>query len=336
MSVPYSSSPAPPTEIFKVIFEGKFFYMLYFQPVGPAEAEFEADPRHFLRTMLYAASGEGMAGAALLPDVPREGTRFLDILPPAPEVLPAWLTETDVDVYAAAFEKSGFFGPVSFYRNMDANWERIKDIPAVRLHHARRLHHGLARPGQRHDAGCGRGHGRGAARLPRRHRGRGGRPLGATGAAGRDQRRAAGVPRHLEMSDLAPLPAQPAGVPWPTESWPTGPAPSGVNLAPLLDEAFDEAGPLATSYAVLVVHGGKVVAERYGGALEHFDRTPTPVTAEVPLLSWSMAKSMLHAVVGLLVGAGRLDLDAPAQVPEWAAPDDPRPRHHAAPAARHA
>ena len=32
-------------------------------------------------------------------------------------------------MYAAAFEKSGFFGPVSFYRNMDANWERSKDIP---------------------------------------------------------------------------------------------------------------------------------------------------------------------------------------------------------------
>jgi CubicO group peptidase (beta-lactamase class C family) len=37
-----------------------------------------------------------------------------------------------------------------------------------------------------------------------------------------------------------------------------------------------------------------------------------------------MAKSVLHAVVGLLVGDGRLDLDAPAPVPEWAQADDPR------------
>ncbi len=130
MSVPYTNSPAPPTEIFEVIFEGKFFYMLYFQPVGPAEAEFEADPRLFLRTMLYAAGGEAMADSNLLPDVPREGTRFMDILSPAPDVLPGWITEADVDVYAAAFEESGFFGPISFYRNMDANWERSKDIPA--------------------------------------------------------------------------------------------------------------------------------------------------------------------------------------------------------------
>jgi pimeloyl-ACP methyl ester carboxylesterase len=130
MSVPYSNAPAPPTQIFDVIFEGKFFYMLYFQPVGPAEAEFEADPRLFLRTMLYSAGGEGMAHAnELVGDFPREGTRFMDILSPAPETLPGWLTEDDVDVYAAAFKKSGFFGPVSFYRNMDANWERSKDIP---------------------------------------------------------------------------------------------------------------------------------------------------------------------------------------------------------------
>jgi epoxide hydrolase A/B len=130
MSVPYSNAPAPPTQIFDAIFEGKFFYMLYFQPVGPAEAEFEADPRLFLRTMLYSAGGEGMAHAnEIVGDFPREGTRFMDMLSPAPETLPDWLTEHDVDVYAAAFEESGFFGPVSFYRNMDANWGRTKDIP---------------------------------------------------------------------------------------------------------------------------------------------------------------------------------------------------------------
>ncbi len=126
------------------------------------------------------------------------------------------------------------------------------------------------------------------------------------------------------MSGLVALPPQPAGVAWPSDDWPAGALPPGVDLSGLLDDAFNEEGPLATSFAVVVVQGGRVVAERYGGALEHFDRPPTPVTAATPLLSWSMAKSMLHAVVGLLVGEGRLDLDAPAAVPEWAAPADPR------------
>jgi CubicO group peptidase (beta-lactamase class C family) len=126
------------------------------------------------------------------------------------------------------------------------------------------------------------------------------------------------------VSGLAALPPQPVGVEWPTEDWPEGDLPAGVDLAPLLDEVFDSGGALADTFAVLVVHRGRIVAERYGGALEHFDRPPTPVTVETPLLSWSMAKSVLHAVVGLLVGDGRLDLDAPAAVPEWADPGDPR------------
>jgi CubicO group peptidase (beta-lactamase class C family) len=126
------------------------------------------------------------------------------------------------------------------------------------------------------------------------------------------------------VSGLVALPPQPGGVPWPTEDWPGGRPPSGVDLDPLLDRVFDDEGPLATTFAVVLVHRGRVVAERYHGALEHFDRPPTPVTAETPLLSWSMAKSVLHAVVGLLVGEGRLDLDVPADVPEWSDPADPR------------
>jgi CubicO group peptidase (beta-lactamase class C family) len=123
---------------------------------------------------------------------------------------------------------------------------------------------------------------------------------------------------------LVPLPPQPDGVPWPTAEWPEGTPPDGVELDGLLDRICDDDGPLAQTYAVVVVHRGTVVAERYQGQLEHFDRPPDPVTDQTRLLSWSMAKSMLHAAVGLLVGEGRLDLDAPADVPEWAAPDDPR------------
>jgi pimeloyl-ACP methyl ester carboxylesterase len=133
LSVPFTQSPAPPVEIFEAIFAGKFFYILYFQEVGPPEAELEADPRNFLRTMLYSAGGEGMATSSGMPDVPRQGTRFVDTLSSAPEQLPPWITEDDVDVYADAFIHSGFFGPLSFYRNMDANWERSKDIPSSDL-----------------------------------------------------------------------------------------------------------------------------------------------------------------------------------------------------------
>ena len=132
MSVPYTNASGKPTEIFEAIFAGKFFYMLYFQEVGPAEAEFDSDPRRFVRSLLYSASAQGMAdGRGPMPDAPREGTRFMDVLTPAPEVLPAWLDEHDVDVYVEGLSQGGLFGPASYYRNMDANWERSKDLPST-------------------------------------------------------------------------------------------------------------------------------------------------------------------------------------------------------------
>jgi pimeloyl-ACP methyl ester carboxylesterase len=133
LSVPYSQSSGPPTEIFRHVFGDGFFYMLYFQDVGPPEAEFDADPRRYVRTMLYSAGAEGMANPnPAIANAPAEGTRFLDILTPPPDELPAWLTEHDVDVYTAGLTRGGLFGPVSFYRNLDANWERSKDLPASR------------------------------------------------------------------------------------------------------------------------------------------------------------------------------------------------------------
>ncbi|HEX7444595.1 MAG TPA: serine hydrolase, partial [Acidimicrobiales bacterium] len=123
---------------------------------------------------------------------------------------------------------------------------------------------------------------------------------------------------------LCPLPIQPSGVPWPTEEWPTGSVPADVDLEPLVDAAFDPEGPLRDTYAVACIHGGRLVYERYGGTLPRFDGPGRPVTVTTPLLSWSVAKSMLHLVIGMLVGDGLLDPGSRADVPAWGGPDDPR------------
>jgi CubicO group peptidase (beta-lactamase class C family) len=118
---------------------------------------------------------------------------------------------------------------------------------------------------------------------------------------------------------LHPLPPQPADVPWPTTEWPTGPLPAGVDpgaLDALLERAFgtDPDPGFGQSFATIVVKSGRIVAERYGSGMD----------ATSPLLSWSMAKSITHALVGLLVDQGRLDPEARAAVPEWEDPADPR------------
>jgi CubicO group peptidase (beta-lactamase class C family) len=83
-----------------------------------------------------------------------------------------------------------------------------------------------------------------------------------------------------------------------------------------VDGAFDEPDPERPrrTRAVVVVHDGELVAERYAPGFD----------AAMPLTGWSMTKSVTNALVGILVGQGRLDLHAPAPVPEWQGADDPR------------
>lgn len=120
------------------------------------------------------------------------------------------------------------------------------------------------------------------------------------------------------MSALPPLPVQPAGVPWPTTEWPEGELPPQVaaKLAPLLGHAFRDPAPddLGETHAFLAVQGGRIVAERYWRG---FDAASTHH-------SWSQAKSITHALIGILVREGRIDIHAPADVPEWQAEGDPR------------
>ncbi|HEY5626020.1 MAG TPA: serine hydrolase, partial [Dehalococcoidia bacterium] len=121
------------------------------------------------------------------------------------------------------------------------------------------------------------------------------------------------------MPDLVSLPEQPEGVPWPTIEWPEAPPPDGVDRAvldELLDATFREPQPPTTlrTNEMLVVHRGRIVAERYADGIGPEDLQP----------SWSMAKSILHAAVGVLVRDGRLDVSQPAAVPEWQEPGDPR------------
>jgi CubicO group peptidase (beta-lactamase class C family) len=63
-----------------------------------------------------------------------------------------------------------------------------------------------------------------------------------------------------------------------------------------------------------VVYDGHLIAERYAPGF----------APDMPMLGWSMSKSVTNALVGLLVGQGRLVLHEPAPVPEWRSPDDQR------------
>ncbi len=116
---------------------------------------------------------------------------------------------------------------------------------------------------------------------------------------------------------------QPSGVNWPTSEWPRGEGSVQSELEDVVQQLFENEAVGPTN-AVVIIQGGKVLVERYGGVKEFFDRDPEPITKESGLLSWSMAKSMGHTLVGTLVDQGLLDPQQPAPVPEWQTPGDPR------------
>ncbi len=96
------------------------FYWFYFNLVGVAEAEFESDIRSALRKVLVAGSGNASPDSQMSLTLP-PGVGFLERLI-APETLPSWLSEADIDKFASAFRKNGLRGPFNWYRNIDRNW----------------------------------------------------------------------------------------------------------------------------------------------------------------------------------------------------------------------
>lgn len=112
----------------------------------------------------------------------------------------------------------------------------------------------------------------------------------------------------------------PPAAPRPDAPWPDGesdsPPSPGAALARVLDDAFaehPEALPKRTR-AVVVVHEGRLVAERYAPGIARTTRLP----------GWSMAKSVTAALAGALAAEGRLEIGAPARLAAWQAPGDAR------------
>ena len=128
----------------------------------------------------------------------------------------------------------------------------------------------------------------------------------------------------IDVPQVSPRFAQqPAGITWPTTTWPRADASNHDELVEVVNRMFvDE--ELSETIAVVIIQGGRVLIERYAGVQPYFDRPAEPISSSSRLLSWSMAKSVLHAVIGTLVDDGRLEPGELAPVPEWRDPADAR------------
>jgi pimeloyl-ACP methyl ester carboxylesterase len=123
MSPPFRSrafgGEVPPTTLMPKN-EDAVFYQLFLQ-TPEAEAALSRDLRLTFRGQLYSLSGDrppAASGGFPAGMVPRKGARLIN-----PESLPPWITEADIDVYVAEYTRSGFHGPLAWWRNIDRNWE---------------------------------------------------------------------------------------------------------------------------------------------------------------------------------------------------------------------
>ena len=113
---------------------------------------------------------------------------------------------------------------------------------------------------------------------------------------------------------------QPIGSAWPLSDTAAAEPPEidEQALKDALDRAFEENEPLTPkrTRAVVVVQNGWVIAERYAQGIQ----------PDMPLIGWSMSKSITHALIGRAIQEGLLDPGKPPKVPEWSDPQDPRQR----------
>ena len=102
--------------------------------------------------------------------------------------------------------------------------------------------------------------------------------------------------------------------------WPDGDreatAPAPPDLAPAVARLFDPAATPGAggTTAVLVIKDGHILAERYR----------TGFDLHTPQRTWSAAKSLTATVVGRAAQLGLVKVEAPANIPEWRHPGDPR------------
>jgi CubicO group peptidase (beta-lactamase class C family) len=118
------------------------------------------------------------------------------------------------------------------------------------------------------------------------------------------------------IADLTAPPAERAPALLPAIAPPSLVAPSTPELSAALDRAFAEpdAPPFRHTHAVVVVKDGRIIAERYANGYG----------IDTPLLGFSATKSVISALVGILVREHRLALHAPVPVAAWQNVDDPR------------
>ncbi len=133
MSVPLlPRGPVSPITLMRNLFGDSFFYILYFQEPGVADADLGADPGETMTRMLAGLTMRSEDPDAVAGLANPDGRGFVDRLPEA-EGLPDWLSQDELDHYIEVFSRTGFTGGINWYRNFDRNWVTTPELDGVHV-----------------------------------------------------------------------------------------------------------------------------------------------------------------------------------------------------------
>ena len=133
MSVPFTGrGPMPALDLWKQVYKDNFFYQLYFQKEGVAEAEFESDLQKSLFITYTNSDGRGMQNnlekgqSGLVPKKDKNST-FLEGMEVFDD-FPDWFKQEDLDYFVSQFEISGLRGPFNRYRAQNIDWNELAEL----------------------------------------------------------------------------------------------------------------------------------------------------------------------------------------------------------------
>jgi len=126
LNIPHSPRPPiDPIEIFRQRL-GDDFYIVNFQESGEADRTFAANPAHLFDMMMRRNQITRSQFDQLPPEMKSLSLlRLMEREEPSGDPL---LTDEERDYFANAFAKSGFTGPINWYRNWTRNWERLEGV----------------------------------------------------------------------------------------------------------------------------------------------------------------------------------------------------------------
>jgi epoxide hydrolase A/B len=129
LNIPHSPRPPiDPIEIFRQRL-GNDFYIVNFQESEAADRAFAANPTHLFNMMMR----KNQVSRAQFDQLPPEmkSLSLLQLMAREESSGEALLTDAERDYFANAFAKSGFTGPINWYRNWTRNWERLEGVDQI-------------------------------------------------------------------------------------------------------------------------------------------------------------------------------------------------------------